>query len=357
MGIGGSISPVTSAEGTSDQEEPAPGATPPPPPGFFFELAEAFRRHRPQGSARWNFSDAFTRLEEQVGSPPAGTGTGPVGTEAATVAGDRDARARHNPARRLLDRSVADRLAWWVDERAAAAARRATKEALGERPDAVTAGFDATLEAFRFLAARVERLEEAAADRRDPIDGMAWLVPGPELGPWTAPVVEWVARAYVAGEVVHGECGDGGLAVALAAAGLPVRGAEPRGSVAWEAAERGVDVHLGPVEELLGSAAPGSLGGLVLSGVVDRLPVDELVALVSSAADRLAGGAPLVVVSATPSTVAVGWDAVARDLVPGRPLHAETWALLLARAGYEEVGPLEGPAGQPTYALKGRRPR
>lgn len=332
--------------GASEGELPRPGATPPPPPGFLAELAEAFRRHRPQGSLRWNFSDAFTRLEQHVRRPPAAGGEGPA-------AGDRPGRG---PA--TVGRAVSGRLGRWVDGRAAAAARSAVDEALAEGRGA-TGATDAAVEAFRFLAARVEGLEDAGSRRLSPVEGMAWLVPSPALGGWAGPVARWVAGAHRSGEVVHGECGAGELAVALVASGLSVRGAEPRGAVAWEAAERGVDVHVGPVEGLLASTAPGSLGGLVLSGVVDRLDLAGLVALLETATGRLADGAPLVVVSTAPGAVGTGWDAVARDLVPGRPLHPETWALLLSRAGYVEVGPLEGPdegPGAATYALKGRRP-
>ena len=96
--------------------------------------------------------------------------------------------------------------------------------------------------------------------------------------------------------MVHGECGDGELALALMAAGLPC-GAEPRRAVAWRAAERGVDVHLGPVPRSCWPSVPaGTLGGVVLSGVVDRLTVEDLVALLALATDRLGEGAPLVVV-------------------------------------------------------------
>jgi hypothetical protein len=84
--------------------------------------------------------------------------------------------------------------------------------------------------------------------------------------------------------------------------------------------------------------------------VVDRLPVEELVALVETAVERLAAGAPLVVVGTRPET-ADGWDPVARDLLPGRPLHPETWEVLLARAGFVEVGRLEPlPGGSATLA-------
>jgi hypothetical protein len=319
-------------------------------------LVEAFHRLRPQGSARWNFSDAFGRLESLFGAGR----SAPSDVVATDGAAMRDADAARQPtslAHRVFDRTVADRLQRWIDERAAEAARGAAEEVLGEGLASVAGGFDATIEAFRFLAARVEGLEDSVGARRAPVDGMAWLVTPPDLSGWAGPVSRWVAANRAEGVVVHGECGDGTLAAALVAEGLSVRGAEPRGAVAWDAAGHGVDVHLGSVEELLDSVGSGSLGGLILSGVVERLALDDLVHLLETVTDRLGEGAALVVVSTSPDAVATGWDAVARDLVPGRPLHPETWALLLGRAGYEEVGALDGPGGTTTYAVAGRRPR
>ena len=212
----------------------------------------------------------------------------------------------------------------------------------------VQAALEASAGAFRFLAARVEALETAAARRRDPVDGMAWLVPPPDLGPWTDRVVQWMAGA--SGEVVVGECGDGALPRALAAAGLRVRAAEPRGTTAWSAAAGGVDVHLGPVAELVAARPSGGIGGLVLAGVVDRSPVEDLLDLLVTAADRLAPGSPLVVIGSAPAA----WGPVALDLLPGRPLHPATWSLLLGRNGFRDMETAGG-ASPLTYAVRAVR--
>jgi len=372
---------------------PAPlGGAKGPPASFLAELAAAFSRRAPQGTARWNFSDAFTRLEKRFGAvtpgsvAPGAVTPGSVTPRAATagsvtpgspaapapVPGTRTQAVEqsHSMLHRLGDRYVAERLRPWIEELAAAATERALEEGLGRIEGDLAGGFDATVEAFRFLGARVEAIEDLATREREPIDAVAWLAPPPALGEWSGPVADWIADSHPAGEVVHGECGEGELTVAIAEAGLTVRGAEPRGAVAWRAAERGVDVYIGHVSELISSMATGSLGGLVLSGVVDRAPLGELVGLLDLATGRLAPGAPLVVVSTLPEAAARGWDAVARDLLPGRPLHPETWDLLLLRAGYVEVGRLvpdpagrggdresgRAGAGRETYAVKGRRP-
>jgi len=399
-------SPAGSGAGVPDAgsasisgDEPSP-AQPGPPAGFLVELAASFSRRRPQGTARWNFSDAFTRLEKRFGAPAPGIATSAVATGAvatgagapgavatgAVATGERAGSPRppapaattgaeageqlHGILHKLGDRSVAARLRPWIKELAPGATERALAEGLGRIEREMAGGFDATVEAFRFLAARVEAIEDLAKREKEPIDAVARLARPPALGEWSGQIADWIVDARPAGEVVHGECGEGDLAVALSEVGLTVRGAEPRADVAWQAAERGVDVYIGPIAELLGSMATGSLGGLVLSGVVDRAPLGELVGLLDLATGRLTPGAPLVVVGTRPEAVATGWDAVAQDLLPGRPLHAETWKLLLTRAGYEEVGRLlPGPsggggergstlagAGGDTYAVKGRRP-
>jgi hypothetical protein len=341
----------------------------PPPPAFFAELAAAFRRHRPQGSPRWNFSAAFTRLDQLFGSArpadvPHDRSIDAPGAEGGAPA---DAAGR-GLLKRSVDRHVLTHLQPWIAEQAEAAARRALAAELGR----VEEGFASTTEALRFLAARVEAGEDAAARRTTPVEGMAWLAPPPDLGPWVGPVAALLRHTPGGGPVVHAECGDGAFATALAAAlgtappGGPrgpvpaVRGCEPRGAAALEASERGVDVHVGAVDEFLAGAATGSLAGLVLSGVVDRVPLDEQLRLLGLVTDRLAAGAALVVVGTRPEAVAAAWGPVAADLLPGRPLHAETWALLLERAGYVEVGrcTADGADGADvgTYAVGARRP-
>lgn len=351
--------------GIAESADPLSAAT---SSGFAGELAAAFRRLRPQGSARWNFSAAFARLEERFGSRQAVSGSPPGAEVDATAApngtaeGTPDSTVGGEPGRsplhRLADRYLIGRLRPWVTDQAVAAASRATRETLADERRTTADGFDAAIEAFRFLGARVEQLEDAAVRRSAPVDAVASLAVQPQLGAWTGPVIAWLIETGASGVVLHGECGDGELVGAMVEAGIEARGMEPRGDIAWLAADRGARVEVGEVPDLLRSQPPGSLGGLVLSGVVDRVPVDDLVALVSTSVSLLAPGAGLVVVGTRADAAATGWDAVARDLLPGRPLHAETWELLLARAGFVDVGRLTpGPGGDdlPTYAVRARK--
>jgi hypothetical protein len=86
---------------------------------------------------------------------------------------------------------------------------------------------------------------------------------------------------------------------------------------------------------------------LVLSGVVDRLPVSALVRLLAQCRRTLAPGAPLVVVT-EPAGAEEMWESEASDLLTGRPLHGATWGLLLERAGFTTVNRFDEPAGGST---------
>ena len=135
-----------------------------------------------------------------------------------------------------------------------------------------------------------------------------------------------LVAATPGGEVVHGDCGEGALLAAVRAAGVAAHGAEPRGAVALGALERGHSVSVCETADELSARPPASLGGMVLSGVVDRLPLTLLLALLAQARRTLAPGAPLVVV------VPAGCrdeplGVVARDLAPAPCTHRRGSAL------------------------------
>ena len=93
--------------------------------------------------------------------------------------------------------------------------------------------------------------------------------------------------------------------------------------------------------EHFGARADGELGGIVLSGVVDRLPLYELLPLLGACRRTLARNAPFVIVS-EPIAGSSSREAPASDVIEGRSLHEVTWELLLGRAGFVDVAPLVG---------------
>jgi hypothetical protein len=210
------------------------------------------------------------------------------------------------------------------------------------------------IEAFRFLHARVSTLESRLAAEDVPLDGAAWLAPARELEGWVEPVASFVATR-ARGEVLHADCGKGALVRALAQRGLAARGVEPRGGVALVALESGCDVTISEAAEFLAQRAAASLGGVVLSGVADRLPLHALLPLLTRCRESLAGDAPLVVVA---ERTAAGGTAtpVTDDLAAAAPLHVETWQLLLGRVGFVDVAPLPGGVDDGRFAMTAATP-
>ncbi len=213
--------------------------------------------------------------------------------------------------------------------------------------------------AFASLAERVQMLEDRSALENWRPSGSASLAPAEELGPWTAPVAAHLLAASPQGDVLHADCGEGGLLSSLADEGVPAIGAEPRGAVALVALEHGCSVTIAEAAEVLRDRDQASLGALVLSGTTDRAPFPETVGLLARALGVLKPNAPIVVVVTEPDALGAGWDPVAREILAPRGLHAQTWEFLLQRAGFVQVAPLAGPPTNDTgsrFALAARAP-
>jgi hypothetical protein len=198
------------------------------------------------------------------------------------------------------------------------------------------------VEAFRFLHGRVSTLEARSSTEDVPLDGAAWLAPARELDGWVEPLSSLLRSQTPGGDVAHADCGEGALIRALVQDGVPALGVEPRGSVALRALERGCQVTISEVAEYLPTRPAVSLGGLVLSGVVDRLPLHAILPLLADARRALEGGAPIVIVSEPLAPLQLNAPA-SQDVVDRAALHLETWELLLDRSGFVDVTPL--PAG------------
>jgi hypothetical protein len=286
-------------------------------------LNEAFARLRPQNSDTWNFLANFTQMGERFGPDNEGA----------------------SDLTKLLDASVAP-----AGRRGVSARRRRAEP--DDAPSEVHAAMAQVVEAFRFLAARVQTLEERLARQDRPIEGAAWLIPARELGEWVPALVDHLVAAAPTGEVLHADCGEGQLVGSLLASGVAARGVEPRGAVALRALEQGYTVAIAEVVEDLAARSPRSLGGLVLSGVVDRLPLQAILLLLSEAHRVLALGAPILVVATEPAQASVARHVVADEILAPTPLHARTWELLLARASFAVAGPLAGgPVGDNRVAI------
>lgn len=226
-------------------------------------LRTAFARLAPQGSDAWNFLAAFTHLGDRYGPYHPGASELSDALETQSSAGGRPP----------------GRLRRW---------RRGGERPVDGAPSELEEAMGHVVEAFRFLSARVASLEARLADEDRPVEGAAWLAPARELGPWAGPVAAHVLACSPGGDLVHADCGEGGLLDVLAGRGAVARGVEPRGAVALHALERGYSVTIAEASEYLAGLPSGSVGGVVLSGVVDRLPLHSLVPLLHECRRTLA---------------------------------------------------------------------
>ena len=184
----------------------------------------------------------------------------------------------------------------------------------------------------RMLHVVVDHIEilEATVDANRSVDLPTALLPSAVPGSaWWAPAAVDALRS-APGRVVVGDCGDGSLVEALIAEGIDAYGVDPSDIALEPALMRGVDV------------APEALGGVVLTGSVQWLRPIERERLIELLSTRLVVDGIVVLHSTSPESWAASTSPVVRDLAPGRPLHAETWAHLLVASGFSVSTVLAG---------------
>jgi hypothetical protein len=194
---------------------------------------------------------------------------------------------------------------------------------------------------FHAVVDHLEDLEAAVETHKSP-DLPADVVPVAHPGAWW-----WSAAAIdslrgVAARVVVGDCGDGSLVGSMIDSGIDAYGVDPSDRVLEPALVRGLDVRAEGIADHLPVVAGEALGGIVLTGSIQWLRPNEREHLLEMVSTRLAVGGVLVIHSTTPEGWAASVPAVVRDLAPGRPLHAETWAHLLGSRGFAVADPVRG---------------
>ena len=268
------------------------------PPGLERELDAIFARYAPAGAGD-DFDEVLVQAETQSF----------IHVDVVT--------ASAKPGVAYVKRALRKIMAWYlrfVAQQVTAFAGAITRSVrlLGERVDA--------LETVTVMAS--ERTLAEIRERRA----------GPDLSAW-APAVADELRD-VRGRILHTECGDGTLLAALDAPGADPYGVEPVEALAMAASRAGLDVRADDALVHLRALPDRALGGLVLSGCVDALPLGEVLEIADRAAATVAPGGVVVVVSAGPATWMHTADPVVSDLTPGRALHAETWCHLLTERGF-----------------------
>jgi SAM-dependent methyltransferase len=199
--------------------------------------------------------------------------------------------------------------------------------------------------ALHAVDAQLEDLQE----RVPPASPTRVLDLGP-ADPWWAPRAVDALRG-ARGRVLHTACGDGWLVGRLGAAGVDAYGVDPRPEMVDGAELDGADLRQEEPLEHLRAVGRASLGGVVVSGIVEAMEPARRDELVRTAADRLGPHGVLVVHSLSPAAWFAQDGPVEADLSPGRPLRPRAWAHLLATWAVEVS---EGPGGA-DYAVVARR--
>jgi hypothetical protein len=283
------------------------------------ELLAGFDRLSPQGGLQWAFDDSMRRVAEPELETPDVQWKG--------LPDDLWERGR---SAAIGQRFVGD-VAGVIAEILAADSRAVAKNVSGHR-------FEAVWDALRYLAARVERLEA----RVDPLgfEAAEWSLPVADPSEWVEQLPRWLGAADGELPVVVGESGDGRLVLALARAGHRVRGVDPKGASVWGSladSDGSLDIEMTEVVDHLRTIGDDRAAGVVLIGCVDRLDLAAKLELLDESFRVVGSGGVVVILTSDQSAWDERLSIPARDLTPGRPLHPETWMLLLHRLGAAEA--------------------
>lgn len=137
------------------------------------------------------------------------------------------------------------------------------------------------------------------------------------------------------GRVLHSACGNGWLVKALNEIGVNAYGVDPRPGKVDETATNGLDIRQDEITHHLRSVGRGSLGCLVLTGIVDGMESMQRNELIDLINESLSPDATLFIHSMTTTAWALEDMPIEVDLCQGHPLRAKTWIGLLSPLGYE----------------------
>ena len=194
----------------------------------------------------------------------------------------------------------------------------------------------ATSRSLHLIERRLDDQEVMIEDQRIPQAEVVEFagIHGPDAW-WVDAAISAVVKAP--GRILHAACDDGWLVRAVAAAGGDSYGVDPRGSRVLPGLSGVTDLQVANLAEHLRAVAPGSLGAVVLSGVVDGMAGTERNHLLRLISGRLAANGVLVVHSVTTTSWGSPDAPTEADLSPGRPLRGASWCRLLDGSGYDAV--------------------
>jgi hypothetical protein len=226
------------------------------------------------------------------------------------------------------------------NRRAGAVVKRAMRSAslwyVGWLTHQINQFASATNRSLHLIERRLDDQQDMIEDQRVPQAEVVEFagVHGPDAW-WVDAAVSAVVKAP--GRILHAACDDGWLVRAVAAAGGDSYGVDPRASRVPPGLSGVSDLRVADLAEHLRAVAPGALGAVVLSGVVDGMAGGERNHLLRLITGRLATDGVLVVHSVTTSLWGSTDAPTAADLSPGRPLRGASWCRLLDGSGYDSV--------------------
>ena len=150
-------------------------------------------------------------------------------------------------------------------------------------------------------------------------------------------LADYVAIFAGASDVVDIGCGRGEFLELLRGAGISAHGVDLNHEMVERCRAKGFAVSENDGLSFLQGAAPGSLGGLIATQVVEHLQPDYLMRFLSAAAEALRPGAPIVLETINPACWSAFFDSYIRDLTHVRPVHPDTLKFLVIAAGFSDA--------------------
>lgn len=132
-------------------------------------------------------------------------------------------------------------------------------------------------------------------------------------------------------------CGRGEFLELCREAGLPARGVDVSPAMAAFCRDLGLDVTEADGLAHLRTLPPASLGGILLSQVIEHLGLDQLTELVALCAEKLVPGGALVAETVNPESLSTFAGAFYVDLTHNKPVHPEAASFLWRWAGLGDV--------------------
>lgn len=183
---------------------------------------------------------------------------------------------------------------------------------------------------LRNLEDRLGRLENAAGNPADqPVPAGFGFLDDPSEP--SAAVVSHVARFAGSGPCLVLSGGEGAIVEAIGNRGIRAHGVEQDPDRVLAGLRRQLDIRTGDVLGHLVGAEDEAFGTIVLTGMVETLPLANLLGMVDQASRKLKKTGRIIVAVADPATR----GKVETELGPGLGISPATWRHLLERAGFD----------------------